>query len=198
MELSVSLAGENEGRSEAEKDGGAYEQFASPIGKVYIPVDEVEIGAAPRIRYERHPWIEQFEFDDMVPKAPRRTGYGTKTPLQFVKSLSNIYANAYNECSDYGYQAGGQEEDFDAAGYFTQVSRHFASMAKDESKNKLYKLFCGFVENVWREGSEEMHDVAMNDMLTVIESDQAARDKFYKSITDEFKEYIAAYECGGK
>lgn len=39
----------------------------SPVGKVYIPMHGVDIGENPGIRYEKYPWIEKFELDDLKP-----------------------------------------------------------------------------------------------------------------------------------
>lgn len=174
------------------KEGIRYLKYSSPIGRVFIPADEVEIGETPRIRYEQHPWIEQFEFDGMVPKAPHRSGYGVKTPLQFVNSLSNIYADAYGDCYDYGYTVG-DESSFNATAYFAHVADHFLPAAQEPGRHKLFRLFCGFTENLWREGTEEAHDIAMTTLVPIIEADPVAREMFYDHITDEFRDYIHQY-----
>jgi hypothetical protein len=47
--------------------GDEYIHETSPIGTVYIPCHGIVIGDNAGIRYERRPWIEHFEFDDIRP-----------------------------------------------------------------------------------------------------------------------------------
>lgn len=60
--MSVSFADENDPRF-----GEDYLCERSEIGRVYIPVRSVTLGEQPGIRYERYPWIEKFELDDIKP-----------------------------------------------------------------------------------------------------------------------------------
>ena len=190
MELSASFADETTAAERIESDGKKYEVVTSPIGHVYIPLDEIELGAEPGIRYEKHPWIERFEFDGMLPRVPRRTGYGTKNALQFVESLGNIYAGAYDDCGEYGYDPLDRQKSWDIEGYFRHISEEFIASLQDPGREKIYRLFCGWVENLWREGTQEMHDIAMTVVLPIIESVPAAGRMFYEHITAEFTEYI--------
>lgn len=148
---------------------------------MYVPTEGVEITGPLGIRYEKHPWIERFETDGIVPAKPRRTGFGTKDAKGFVKSLNTIYAPAYDEWFEYGE---------DAAGYFAHVTDSFVRRSHDVDQAKIFHMFCGFTENVWREGTREMHDVVMDVMLPVINKDEIAQKVFKEAITDEFREYI--------
>ena len=178
MEISVGFADKDK-RFYIEN---GYEIFDSEIGKVYIPLERVEASNEIYIRYEKHPWIETFEVDGVRPKPIKRTGFGNKDVRGFVKSLSTIYANAYNE----------YENASDSTDYFVKVTENFVRSFTTENETKMFKKFCGFVENMWREGNEEMHDVAMNNMLPILSMNEDAWDFFYNAITSEFKEYIKA------
>lgn len=161
----------------------------SPIGKVFISREDIVINGQPRIRYEKHPWIEQFEFDGMLATEARREGYGTKDLRGFVQSLYTIYAKAYDDYDLYGC---------DASGYFAHVAEHFVGRANEAGGTKMYRKFCGFTENLWRVGNKEMHDVALETVLPIIEKDAEARSVFYDHITSEFKNYIEENAYGKK
>ena len=208
MELALSFSTEENTEYIIEK---------SPLGSVYIPIEEVEITGPLGIRYERHPWIETFEFDGLKPRAPRRRGYGDRTPRSFVPSLANIYATAYED-----YEHFGSNEE-----YFGHIAHRFMNRARCELDEylatsaaptcseggslasaqprsslrdnsvrpplKLFRLFCGFTENLWREGNRETHDIALGTVLPIIQSDPDASAIFYEHITQEFRDYLAEY-----
>lgn len=166
------------------KNGYRVEQSA--IGRVYIPTDVVEISGPVAIRYERHPWIETFEVDGVRPLAPKRKGFGTKDVKSFVQSLNTIYAPAFEEFEKFG----------DPADYFEHVADYFTVSCHDTAKSKMFRKFCGYTENLWREGTEKMYDIAMNTVLPVIAVDEEAYRIFMDSITQEFREYIKGEKYG--
>ncbi len=173
----------------------------SPIGKVFIPKNGLDIIGDIRIRYEKHPWIEQFEFDGLHPHAPLREGYGTKEAKSFAESLSKIYAKAYDDyaalCSEELVTAGnGDGLDIDA--YFSKATEHFVQAAGRAENLPMVKKFCGFTENMWREGTKRMHDVALKVVLPIIENDPTTKDVFYNHITPEFRKYIEENNYGKK
>ena len=180
MEVSVSFTGEGE-----IPDPAKYLEDTSPVGKVYIPRDGVLITGPIGVRYEKHPWIEQFELDGIKAAPAKRTGYGTKNARGFVRSLGTIYARAYDEYREYG-----GDEAFDAGGYFAHAAEHFLGMAENPGAAKIFRSFCGFTENMWREGDPKMYHIAMDVMLPMIRK-SGSWDTFEGSITDEFREYIS-------
>ena len=169
----------------AQTAGPAYNIDRTVLGRVWIPREGLEIAPPVRVRYEKHPWIEAFEFDGLRAAPARRTGIGNKGAKGFVKSLSTIYSRAYDE-----YRAYGGDESFDAGAYFAAAAKHFVTMASDPQKARLFSKFCGFAENMWREGDEEMLCVCMEDVLPAVLSDEAARTAFESSITSEFRSYL--------
>lgn len=173
----------------------------SPIGRVFIPRNDLDIVGEIGIRYEKHPWIEQFEFDGMRPHTPVRTGYGTRGPRDFAESLSKIYAKAYDEyaqlCDD-AFKSDENKDGLDAGAYFTAVAKYFVQRCGNEESRPMYRKFCGFTENMWREGTVAMHDIALEVVLPIIESETTARKIFYDVITPEFKEYIEDKQHGKK
>ena len=155
------------------------------LGRVFIPAEGVLTGGRMRVRYEKHPWMEQFELDGIRPAPPKRAGIGTKNARAFVTSLGTIYSGAFDD-----YRAYGGDSAFDTDGYFRHAAEYFAPLAADPDKARLYKLFSGFVENMWREGDREMLAAAMETVLPALRRDPRAWDRFYDNITDEFREYI--------
>ena len=97
-----------------------------------------------------------------------------------MQSLSTIYAKAYQEYAEHT----------DNATFFSGTAENFVRNYIEENETKMFGKFCGFVENMWREGNKEMHDIAMNDILAVLERDGRAFEFFLDNITDEFREYI--------
>ena len=63
-------------------------------------------------------------------------------------------------------------------------------MASDPQKARLFSKFCGFAENMWREGDEEMLRICLDDVLPALLSDATAGEAFEKSITAEFRAYL--------
>lgn len=170
MEISVGFA-------DNRTDLAGYYEDQTAIGLAYIPRQGVELTGPVRVRYERHPWIEHFEVDGLKPAAPRREGYGTKAFSGFVKSLNTIYAAAYDDYEKYG----------EPCAYFEHVTRRFIEEYSDDKHLTIFKKFCGYVENLWREGTEEMYDVAMETVLPIMRQDDRIWDIFLSTITDEFK-----------
>ena len=169
--------------------GRPYSVEETSLGRVWISAEGLLMDPPVMIRYEKHPWIEKFEFDGIRPAPARRKGIGTKDARGFVRSLSTIYAPAYDEYREYG---GG--ESFDAAEYFRHAARHFARMAEDEGKAKLYAKFCGFAENMWREGDREMLDVCMRHVLPALADNEKAAVIFTDTVTQEFLDYLEGEE----
>lgn len=180
MEVSVSFTGENE-----IPDPASYVTEQSPAGKVYIPAEGVIITGPVRIRYEKYPWIEKFELDGIKAAPAKRTGVGTKGARGFVRSLSTIYSPAYDE-----YYLFGGDSAFDARGYFSHAAESFIPLAADGQKIRLFRKFCGFTENMWREGSETMLRIALDVIVPLIHSDAAAWPEFIQTITPEFRDYL--------
>lgn len=171
------------GFADTDKDYSNYLKDSSSVGVVYIPKDDVEIVGDIRIRYEKHPWIERFEVDGVIPAPVRRTGYGTKNFKGFVQSLNTIYVKAYSLA----------EEVSDSGEYFAKVTKDFVESSRDLQREKIFCKFCGYTENLWREGDKEMHDVAMLIVLPTICADEHANELFERTITDEFRNYIREY-----
>ena len=190
--------GSNAGSAERTKDTRRAEQTEAAqtadrvydidrtvMGRAWIPREGLEISPPVRVRYEKHPWITAFEFDGLRAAPARRTGIGNKGAKGFVKSLSTIYSKANDN-----YRAYGGDECFDAGAYFSNAAKHFASMASDPQKARLFSKFCGFAENMWREGDEEMLRICLDDVLPALLSDATAGEAFEKSITAEFRAYL--------
>ena len=183
MEISVGFAD----KDNSYYDSNGYNTYESEVGKVYIPDDQVEVTGEANIRYEKHPWIEAFELDGIKPKAIKRTGYGTKDAKGFVQSLNTIYAKAYQEYAD-------SHNDIE---FFSQVTENFVRSFIQENETKMFRKFCGFTENMWREGNKEMHDIAINFMLPKLFSHQETKNMLIENATDEFLEYIASKHIVG-
>lgn len=183
MEVSVSFTGEGE-----TPDPEKYREDRTPIGRIYIPAEGVLISEPARVRYEKHPWIEGFELDGIKAAPAVRKGIGTKGAKGFVTSLSTIYARAYDDYRDYG-----GDEAFDTAGYFRHAAEYFAGISENPDMAKLYKNFCGFAENMWREGNEEILTTVMEIVLPVIYENKSAAKTFINSVTEEFRGYIAEH-----
>ncbi|MBQ6389305.1 MAG: hypothetical protein IJH90_06715 [Mogibacterium sp.] len=181
MEVSVSFTDGND------PEGGleGYSIDRTELGRVFLSAGAVQITGPVRIRYEKHPWIERFELDGIKAAPLRRTGIGTKNARGFVKSLATIYSRAYDEYREFGGDAA-----FDAPAYFGHAAERFISRAGDEQMERMFRKFSGLVENMWREGDEEMLSIAMNTMLPAIQADPAAAELFTDTITEEFREYI--------
>lgn len=183
MEMSVSFTDGTE--DVCKTRGGGFRTDVTVLGKVYIPVEGVAVTGPLRIRYEKHPWLECFELDGIRALPDRRTGTGTKDARGFVKSLSTIYSGAYDD-----YRKFGGDETFDAVGYFGNAARHFVETAHDPDKRKLFRMFCGFTENMWREGDQAMLEAAMETVVPLVMDDPEAREAFMRNITEEFRDYI--------
>ena len=178
-------AGSTEKAEAGETADRTYDIDCTVIGRAWIPREGLEISPPVRVRYEKHPWITAFEFDGLKAAPARRTEIGNKAAKGFVKSLSTIYSKAYDE-----YRAYGGDESFDAGAYFSDAAKHFASMASDPQKARMFSKFCGFAENMWREGDEEMLRICLDDVLPSLLSDATAGEAFEKSITAEFRSYL--------
>lgn len=170
MEISVGFA---DNRTDLDE----YVEDQSNYGKVYIPRQGVEIKGPIRIRYEKHPWIEQFEVDGIKPSPPKRTGIGTKRFESFVQSLGTIYSVAFEDFGKF----------HNPKDYFGHVTRRWMEEYSDEEHERIFKKFCGYVENLWREGDQEMYDVCMDTVIPMLRSDERIWEIFTNTITDEFK-----------
>ena len=187
MEVLVSFTDGSADLNGAAGEGGkpAYITDESVLGRVWISAEGLVLTPPVRIRYEKHPWMEKFEFDGIRAVPAKRTGIGTRGAKDFVKSLSTIYSEAYSDYNRYG-----GDEAFDAAGYFGHAAGYFARIAEDDNKRKIAAKFCGFAENLWREGDREMLDVCIDTVLPVIERNPHLGRIFRESITGEFSSWI--------
>lgn len=188
MEVSVSFTD-----GTVDKDPDVYSEDRSDLGRVYINKEKVLVTGPVRVRYEKHPWLESFELDGVRAAPARRRGFGTKDARGFIKSLNTIYAKAYDDYRSYGGSSADEDDAFDAHGCFAHAAEHFLAVAGKPEASKLYRMFCGFVENMWREGDPGMYHVAMDTVLPLIQSDETAWVRFEDNITDEFREYIERY-----
>lgn len=179
MEMSVRFIDEQV--SEEFSGNPDYSCDNSTAGKVFVPVDGVIIEGPIGIRYERRPWIEQFELDGIKAAPPRRKGVGNKDLKGFVKSLSTIYAKAYDD-----YNAIGD----DANVYFGHVAEYFTKTYENPQMRKLFDKFSGLTENMWREGNLEMLDAAMQMIIPIMRRKAEIWERFQMGITEEFKSYI--------
>ena len=160
---------------------------------MFIPINDLDIIGDAGIRYEKHPWIEQFEFDGLKAHTPVREGFGLRQAKSFAESLSKIYAKAYDDyaamCSE-EFINSENEDGLDIDTYFSNAADYFTQNADKPETTPMYKKFCGLVENMWRDGTETMHNVAVETILPIVESDPEAKEIFHKTITPEFKKYI--------
>ncbi len=206
MEVSVRLIDENES-TELAKKPDAYIIETTEIGNAYIPKDGVIVTGPIRIRYEKHPWIEQFELDGIKAASPVRKGIGTKDMKGFVQSLSTIYAKAFED-----YDALGD----DARRYFGHAAEYFEKVAEqalgqiDERTSerpsgmsagnlqmkRLFLKFAGLTENMWREGNEEMLDAAVNVIIPAMRRKECVWKLFDDGITAEFRGYLEEHSSG--
>ena len=188
-ELSVSFTDE----SDKYCDNEDYLALASPIGKVFILKKEIDVTGPIAIRYEKHPWIERLELDGLQPRTPVREGYGVKNAKSFAESLSKVYSRAYEDyaamCSD-EFKTDENVDGLDAVKYFSAAAVCFVNRVANPTSLPMYKKFCGLTENIWRYGTVSMHDISLETMLPIIESDSKAKEIFYNTITPEFREYI--------
>lgn len=168
---------------------------------MFLPKKDLDIIGEVCIRYEKHPWIEQFEFDGLRPRAPLRNGFGIKQTKAFAESLSKIYAKAYedysNMCSE-GFISEENKDGLDVDAFFSNAAYYFVRNADLPETTPLLKKFCGFTENMWREGTETMHNVALKVILPIIENNTKALDVFYNTITPEFRRYIDENDYGNR
>lgn len=183
MEVAVSFTDKD--KSEFEEK---YNIDTSVLGNVYIQKEGITITGPIAVRYEKHPWIEQFEVDGVKAALPRRTGFGSKKVEAFVQSLSTIYRDAYDLYNEYS-----ADGELDAHRYFGHAAGYFMNSFQDERKHKMVAKFCGFVENMWREGDEAIYNVTMQTVLTKFRQNQDFWMFFEDSVTPEFKEYIQNY-----
>ena len=182
MEVSVSFT---DGSRELNEEGAKYSLDETALGRAWIPLEGLILTPPVRVRYEKHPWIEAFEFDGVKAAPAKRKGVGTKGAKGFVKSLSTIYSGAYDD-----YHAFGGDDNFDAAGYFRHAAEHFARVAEDESRRKMAVKFCGFAENMWREGDQEMLDICMETVIPVLKKNAYMGTILKDTITEEFRDYL--------
>lgn len=182
--MSVSFT---DGSEDLNERGGRYRVENTVLGRAWIASEALILAEHVRVRYEKHPWMEKFEFDGIKAAPARRTGTGNKDAKGFVKSLSTIYSAAYDEYYEYGGDAG-----FDAAAYFRNAAEHFVLSGEDGSRDRMLAKFCGFAENMWREGNEEMLHVCTDVILPVLQERVYTRSIFEKSITDEFRDWLTA------
>ena len=181
-----------DGNSDLNESGELYDLDESVMGRVWVSREGIIVTPPARIRYERRPWIEGFELDGIKPAPAKLTGIGTKGAEGFVRSLSTIYSPAYDEYREYG-----GDEAFDAEKYFANAANHFISIAGDKSLQKMASKFCGFTENMWREGNEEMLGICIDTIVPELLADKSMRALFEKNITEEFREYLKGDKDNG-
>jgi hypothetical protein len=182
MEVSVSFT---DGSMDMNEEGAKYSLEETVLGRAWIPLEGLVLTPPVRVRYEKHPWIEAFEFDGVKAAPAKRKDIGTKGAKGFVRSLSTIYSAAYDD-----YRAFGGDENFDADGYFRHAAEYFARVAEDDSRRKMAVKFCGFAENMWREGDQQMLDICIGTILPVIRECAELDRIFEGSITDEFSDWL--------
>ena len=182
MEVSVSFT---DGSRDLNEDGAKYSLDETALGRAWIPLEGLILTPPVRVRYEKHPWLEAFEFDGVKAAPAKRKGIGTKGAKGFVRSLSTIYSGAYDD-----YRAFGGDEAFDAAGYFRHAAETFARMAEDGSRRKMAAKFCGFAENMWREGDQEMLDICMDVVIPVLKESVYMGEILGDTVTEEFRDYL--------
>ena len=182
MEVSVSFT---DGGRDLNENGAKYRLDETELGRAWIPLEGLILTPPVRVRYEKHPWIEAFEFDGVKAAPAKRKGIGTKGAKGFVKSLSTIYSGAYDD-----YRAFGGDGNFDAAGYFRHAAEYFAREAEDESRRKMAVKFCGFAENMWHEGDREMLDICMETVMPVLRANAHMGAILEDTITEEFRDYL--------
>ena len=182
MEISVSFT-DGDGAEYAH----GYKRYESPIGLVYVPDKGVIIEEPAAIRYERHPWIEAFEFDGIRPEPARREGFGVKSIQGFVMSLGKVYDDVQ---SDYNMFAG--DEGFDAEGFFGHAADRMIASARTDPQQ--FRRFAGFTENMWRLGDEPSYKLAMETVIPKLKEDNDIWSRFNADITDEFRDALQADE----
>ncbi len=187
MEVSVSFTDGSEDLN-ARSGQNSYTVDETVLGRAWIPVEGLVLTEPSRVRYEKHPWMEKFEFDGIKAVPAKRTGIGTKDAKGFVKSLSTIWSQAYDAYREYG-----GDENFDAEAYFRNAAESFALMADDSARERMLVRFCGFTENMWREGNEEMLGICLETVIPVLRRHGSSRIVFESSITDEFRDWLSAY-----
>lgn len=194
MEVSVSFT---DGNTDFNEHGfgnytGAYIIDETAVGRAWIPEEGLILEPPLRVRYEKYPWIDKFELDGVRAAPARRKGIGTKGTKGFVRSLSTIYSAAYDD-----YREFGGDEAFDSERYFRNAAQYFTRLAEDADKAKIVSKFCGFVENMWREGDREMLDVCMRSVVPVLRENAHANELFEHHITEEFMDYLKGRENNG-
>ena len=186
MEVSVSFTDGTADLNAGKKtdDEEAYIVEETVLGRVWIPREGLIVTYPAGIRYEKRPWITQFEFDGIRPAPAKRKGIGTKGAKAFVRSLSTIYSGAYDN-----YRRFGGDEAFDVEAYFAHVAEHFEKLAVSGQQGRIVRKFCGFTENMWREGDAAMLGICMKTLLPMITAG-SMKSIFEETITDEFRSYI--------
>lgn len=66
-------------------------------------------------------------------------------------------------------------------------------MADDSARERMLVRFCGFTENMWREGNEEMLGICLETVIPVLRRHGSSRIVFESGITDEFRDWLSAY-----
>lgn len=151
----------------------------SPLGKVYYPSTGVMVEGDIEVIYEVKPWLTTFKVKGLRALPSRRLGGGMKRPKYFAQLLVNIYPNAFDE-----YKANKEKNGkFDSKEYFLNVNSNFMTSASDE----LFKMYVGFLENIWRDGNENMLEV-LELLLGEVLKDERTAAIFDAGITREFKE----------
>ena len=168
-----------------EIDPEEYLQYESEAGRVYVPKKGVLIDGPIGIRYEKRPWIEQFELDGIKPAPIKREGFGVKSVQGFLLSLATVYDGAG---TDYlAYKGDGKD---DVEGFLVRTTDRMISESASDPKQ--FSRFSGFVENMWRIGNEHAYHLAMDEIIPLIRANEEACRIFLDKITDEFREALAA------
>ena len=183
MEVSVSFTDGSRDLNRAEEP--LYEVYDTVLGRVWVPTEGLVLTRPARIRYERYPWIEKFEFDGIKPAPAKRKGIGTKDARGFVKSLASVYSAAYDEYREYG-----GDDAFDAEAYFAHAADDFVTRAAEPVNRKMVSMFCGFAENMWREGDADMLRICLDTVIPRLTADENVKAIADNTFTEEFREYL--------
>lgn len=168
-------------------------QDETVLGRAYYPSDGVRITGELAVRYEKKPWLEAFEVDGLEALPDRRKGVGSRLIQEYVGTLSDDLYPPALELYRENIERNGS---YDAVEYWAEVSRRFACEVQSSPNHggspKQFRRYCGFVENMWREGNQEVLDIVLGTILEIITADEKLEEFFRESITDEFKEFLEA------
>lgn len=191
MEISVGFADTDCDEKKYIEEG--YVIDSTELGRVFYKPDAVDIDEEVSIIYDIKPWLEAFRIEGMRPKNPLRRGPGTKLARDFVPDLLEIFDDALYLYKTHCETSG----EFDASGYFAEVNKYFCEIirksegqAKGSEDRRLAAMYCGFVENLWREGDIHVEKIVAEVILPVMLEDEIVRSRLMSIATDEFVQWI--------